>query len=453
MKRMKRTDFSAGDRVEIVTDNSTAVGIIMPNETEKVVVKLESGYNIGIDPDTIKSMTIIERYQSSSLKPSGAQEKTKGRKKGEKLTANKDLKNVALLHTGGTIASKVDYRTGGVVARFEPEEILGLFPELRDIISIDSRLIGNMWSEDIRFAHLQIIAKDVIKEVKRGVAGIIITIGTDFMAIIAAGLAFMLQNVPIPVILVGAQRSSDRGSSDAAVNLICAAEFIAQTEFKGVAICMHETQSDVSCFILHPCTTRKMHSSRRDAFRPINTSAIARINYENREIVWLQNKNEFAQRKEKFKPLLKMEEKVGLIKTHPNMFPEQFASYKGFKGLVIEGSGLGHAPTGVPNKEAKIHAKINAALQKLIASGTVVVMTTQTIYGAVQMQVYSRGRELVTSGVIPCKALSETAFVKLAWLLGNYPKEMKKPEKARELIERDFCHEMFYRVEDNTYLN
>ncbi len=449
--------ISPGDLVEVVTDTLRKKGTVMPNETEHLVIKLDSGYNIGIDRHKIRSIKIVEKYRSTAANTPV----TKGsdNKKKDGATKNKNLKNVALLHTGGTIASKVDYRTGGVVARFDPKEILELFPELKNIVAIDSRLIGNMWSEDMRFVHFQKIAQEIVKELKRGAQGIIVTHGTDFMAYTAAALAFMLQDIPVPVILVGAQRSSDRGSSDAAMNLICAAEFIAQTTFAGVALCMHETQNDVNCLILPATTTRKMHASRRDAFHAINTHAIARINYETKIITWLNDKEQKTESSEEkkntktFKAMIKMEEKVALIKTHPNMVPAQFKAFKGFKGLVIEGSGLGHAPTGVPDKDCTIHAKNLAEIKKLIKSGTVILMTTQTIYGAVQMHVYSKGIDLVAEGIIPCKSLPETALIKLAWLLANYPREMQNREKARTLVETNFCGEMFYRIEDHEFLN
>jgi glutamyl-tRNA(Gln) amidotransferase subunit D len=430
---------SSGDKIQIVLKDKTLEGTIMPNETDKLVIKLKNGYNIGIIKKNIKSIKILERHKVIK--------KEKEKSTNKVVAKNKKLPTISLLHTGGTIASKVDYRTGGVVARFEPEEILEMFPELRKICNIDSKLIGNMWSEDVRFANFINIAKEVIKEYKKGTKGIIITHGTDFLTYTGTALAFMLQNIDIPVILVGAQRSSDRGSSDAASNLVCAAEFIVQTEFQGVAICMHETQDDISCLILNPAKARKMHSSRRDAFRPINCSPIARINYETRDIKFFEKLNHT---KEKFNPLLKMEEKVGLIKAHPNMIPSQFSCFKGFKGLIIEGSGLGHAPISSQNKESKENEKVFAEIKKLIKSGTTILMTTQTIYGATQMNVYSKGRDLVKAGIIQSKCLPETALIKLAWLLGNYEKEMKKD--STNLIGKDFVGEMFYRIEDNTYL-
>ncbi len=418
----------AGDRVKVVTKDEAVEGVLMPSEGGKVVVKLESGYNIGIDKKKIKEIKVLEKYKKSE--PAKA-----------KVEAKKGLPTIAILHTGGTIASKIDYKTGGVVARFSPEELLELFPELKEIANIKSELIRNMFSDDLRFDHFSAIANAVEKEVKKGADGIIVSIGTDNLAVASAALAFILEKCPIPVILVGAQRSSDRGSSDAAANLICAANFIAKTDFAGVAVCMHENMSDNTCVILPACKTRKLHSSRRDAFKPVNDIPIAKVNYETKKIEFLK-KNYLKKSKElAVKP--KMEQKVGLLKITVNMFPEQFLAYKGYKGLIIEGTGLGHTPLHVVDESTKIHEKIKDAIKTLVDSGTVVVMTIQCLFGRVGMKVYSKGRDLQKLGVISGEdMLPETAFVKLAWLLGNYPKE-----KAKELIGNNLRGEISERTD------
>ncbi|MDP6547633.1 MAG: asparaginase domain-containing protein, partial [Candidatus Woesearchaeota archaeon] len=222
-----------GDRVKVVTSDEIKEGILMPNqETDSVVIKLDNGYNVGIDKKKVKEVKIIEKYKEKEAKS-----KTEIKKDSKKPT-------ITILHTGGTIASKVDYKSGAVYSSFNPEDLLEMFPELFKIANFDSKLIANMWSDDLRFKHFEIIAKAIEKEVKKGVDGIIIGMGTDNLAVASAALAFIIEETPIPILLVGAQRSSDRGSSDAAMNLICAAEFIAKTDFTGVAICMHENTGD-----------------------------------------------------------------------------------------------------------------------------------------------------------------------------------------------------------------
>lgn len=426
-----------GDKVKVITKDDAFEGILMPNEeTDAIVIKLDNGYNIGIDNNKINKIEVIEKY------------KTKKTLK-EKIKIDKSKPTISILHTGGTIASKVDYKTGAVYSSFKPEDLLEMFPELFEIANFNSELIANMWSDDLRFKHFELIAKSVEKEVKKGVDGIIIGIGTDNLAVASAALAFIIEETPIPILLVGAQRSSDRGSSDAAMNLICAAEFIAKTDFSGVAISMHEKMDDKTCAILPACKTRKLHSSRRDAFQPVNDTIIARINYENKKIEFI--KKDYIKKDKKRKLIIKpkMEEKVGLLKIAINMFPEQFEFFKGYKGLVIEGTGLGHTPGQVPNELCNIHKKIYPAIKKVIDSGCVVVMTTQCLFGKVQMHVYSKGVDLANLGVIPGEdMLPETAFIKLAWLLANYPKD-----KVKELIRQNLRGEINERILEEEFLS
>jgi len=368
-----------------------------------------------------------------------------------KMETEKDNKKptIAILHTGGTIASKVDYKTGGVIARFTPEEILEMFPELKEIANIKSKLIANMFSEDIRFKHYSLMCKAVEEEIKNNVDGIILTHGTDTIGYSAAALSFALENLNVPVILVGSQRSSDRGSSDAAMNLICAAKFISKTDFAGAAICMHENTSDDSCLIMPACKTRKLHTSRRDAFKVVNGKPIARVSYKTGKIEFLKKDYE---KKEKGRKLIvkdKFEEKVAILKTHPNMFPEQFEFYKSYEGLVIEGTGLGQAPVGTPNEISKIHAKNLEAIKKIIKNGCVVVMASQCIFGRVQMHVYSDAIDLANAGVIPGgDMLAETAFIKLAWLLGNY-----KKDEAKEMVGKNLRGELNERILADEFLD
>ena len=306
---------NSGDLVKIETKEETFEGVLMPEEKGVVVVKLRSGYNIGIDKSKIKKISITEKRKE--LKSTTLQ-----------LDQNKSLPKISILHTGGTIASKVDYETGGVISRFTPEEIISMFPELKNIAQLSSRLVRNMWSDDMRFAHYNILAKEIEKEVKSGADGIIITHGTDTLHYTGAALSFALENLPIPVILVGAQRSSDRASSDAGMNLICASEFIAKTDFAGVVLCMHDKTSDSKCAILPGVKCRKMHSSRRDAFKAINTTSIATVDSDSRKIDFLRTDYNKKDKNRKLQLKLFDEKlKVGLLKIHTNMYSSEFKSY------------------------------------------------------------------------------------------------------------------------------
>ena len=400
----------AGDTVKIITKKETVEGIFMPSSDPNIILlKLKTGYNIGFQKKDVTKITMVEKKKETKSIISA-------------ITKNKNLPAISILHTGGTIASKVDYRTGGVYAGFTAEDFLGMFPEMKEVANIRSIHVSNMMSEDMRFKHYQLIAKAIEKEISEGADGIIVGHGTDTLAITAAALAFMFENLPIPVMLVGSQRSSDRGSTDAAINLLCATKFMTKTNFKGIAICMHEQSSDTSCLVMPATKTRKMHTSRRDAFKVVNGLPLARVDATNGNIQWLQ---EYFPAEGKMSLRPKLEEKVAIIKTHINMSPIFFDALikEKFKGLILEGTGIGQAPMNIEENFPNYKA-----LQKFIKSGGIVVLTSQCIWGAVHSDIYSNCRRLKEIGVIFGKdMLTETAHVKLSWLLANYPrKEVEK---------------------------
>ena len=427
-----------GDYVKVKTAEEDIEGILMPEEKETVVLKLSTGYNIGINKKRVKEIIVLKEKKDVKIPA-------------PKIEQKEGLPKISILQIGGTIASKVDYVTGGVSAFFQPEEILSRFPEIKNIASISSRLISNMFSEDMRFAHYNIIAKEIEKEIKKGCAGVILPHGTDTMAHTAAALSFMLENLPVPVILVGAQRSSDRGSTDAALNVLSAALFIVtHKEFTDVAICMHETVDDKACLILPATKTRKMHSSRRDAFRAINTTPWARVDYNAKKVDFLRLG--FAKKTTKALTITNIKEnlKIGIAYSHPNFSSQELLCYEGYDGLIIMGTGLGHLPVDVVDEHTKEHGAVLEAARTLAKKGTIVAMATQAIFGKVDMNVYSSGRKQLEAGILGnyTDMTAETAFIKLAWLLSNYPKD-----KVRELYGKNLRGEISEKLEktDDTY--
>jgi glutamyl-tRNA(Gln) amidotransferase subunit D len=436
---LQKNRLSEGDFARVLCkDNSIIEGSIVPSSEKGILaLKLKNGYNAGVKIDEVSEIKKVPEGKSVGKPPL------------KEIKKDPKKPTITILHTGGTIASRVDYRTGAVFSSFNPEDLLSMFPELKEIANFEPRLLAKMWSDDLRFKHFGFIANEIKKEFEKKAEGVIIGMGTDNLAVASAALAFVLEKCPIPVIIVGAQRSSDRGSSDAAMNLICAAEFIAKTEFAGVAICMHYSSSDRKCAILPACKTKKLHSSRRDAFKPVNDSPIALVDYNSKSIEFL--KNDYT-RKDKTAEMLvkpKFEEKVAIFKIHINMFPEQFEFYEkqGYNGLVIEGTGLGHTPGHNPNEFTRIHEKFFPAIKKLADSGCVIVMTTNALFGRVNMNVYDKGIDLQKCGIISGEdMLAETAFIKLAWLLGNFPKS-----KVKELIGKNLRGEITERTEIDAF--
>jgi glutamyl-tRNA(Gln) amidotransferase subunit D len=471
---MTKTSYKQGHKYTILLkDNLSHEGVFVFENENFIYLKLSSGYNIGISKEKIESFKEIKQSKSTTM-PHETKQNDEAQNSGNG-EISKDTE-ILILHTGGTIASKVDYSTGAVNAKFTPAEMLEMFPELKNIAKIDSKLIRNMWSEDIRLAHYNIVAKEIEAALKiSSLKGIILTQGTDTLHYTASALSFMFESLPIPVVIVGAQRSSDRPSSDASLNLLSAAFFISKAhehEMNGVFICMHESNDDKSCLILPPQNIKKLHSSRRDAFKCINCSPLAKVNFEHKNIEMLAVKH-FHQEKskeeseekdnktsEQDKPaarkahheyklkLFNPDIKVGIIKSRPGIMAEELKIYEKFDGLILEGTGLGQFPIEQIDAESAQNKKIFDELKK-IASKKVVCMTTQTVFGRINMNVYSPARMLRGIGVLGhnLDMISETAYIKLAWLLSNY-----SPEEAKKLYTENLRGEITERSEKEEFL-
>ncbi len=367
------------------------------------VVKLDSGYNIGVTPDACSFVT---------RSPPSPQKKTD-------VPQNRSLSNLAIVSTGGTIASRIDYRTGSVTSQFDASDILIAIPELAEIANYRTIPLATILSENMTPAIWQDLARAVFDEIKGGAQGIIVTHGTDTMAYSAAALSFML-DTPVPIIFVGSQRSADRPSSDNAMNAICAAS-VATSGLGEVAVVMHATTNDDYCAIHRGTRVRKMHTSRRDAFRSLGVEPIGTVAYPSREVTLSPG----AVRRGTQKPALhdKIEPRCGLLQFYPGMSPDILKAYEGYAGLIIAGTGLGHTGT-----------VLIPQLRHLAESGTLLVMTSQCLNGRVCDRVYDTGRDLLAAGVLEGgDMLPEAALVKMMWVLGNE----KDTKKAAGLMQAD----------------
>jgi glutamyl-tRNA(Gln) amidotransferase subunit D len=412
LEAIKKAGCEVGDIIRIINEGKTYEGILIPRsesgDNNHIVVKLKSGYNIGV---RLTSSVKIEKI-GKGAKPSFAAPPLPQQKQ--------ELPKVVIMSTGGTIASRVDYRTGAVRSALSASDLYGVVPELADLAQVETQIVFSLYSENITQEHWTKIAQTVAEHVKQGVKGVIIAHGTDTMAYTAAALSFALQNLPVPVIVVGAQRSSDRPSSDAATNLIGAVKAAASGAFAEVVIAMHETIADTTIAFNRGTKVRKCHTSRRDTFKPVNASPIARAN--EKEIIMLTS--EYRKRDSTCELVLKpaFSDQVALVKFYPGLDPLVIDFYveKGFKGILLEGSGLGHV--------SKFCFK---AIQNAVSKGVVVALASQCIWGRVNMNVYDTGRDLLALGVIPAGDMfPETALVKLMWVLG----QTSDHEEAKKLF-------------------
>jgi len=398
--------YITGEILEIKKGTQTYKGVVMPSEfADKniVLLKLDNGYNIGIKitPDT-------------KIKKLGKE--TLGKFPEAKYTKDKKLPTISLITTGGTITSKVDYKTGAVHPLSKPEELLFNVPELSKIANVHIHSPFSVTSEDMTPKEWTKLAELVVKDLKKkDIAGVIVTHGTDTLHFTSAILSFMIPKINKPVALVGGQRSSDRGSFDGAMNLICAAHYCL-SDIAEVATVMHAKSSDSFCIACRGTKVRKMHTSERDTFRPINILPIAEV-YPTGTVNRIQKYNK-RDNNRKIVLKNKFEPKVALVKAYPGASPDIIDYYreKGYKGLVIEATGLGHVPTSTLNKKDSWLP----AIEKAIKSGMIICFAGQCLYGRLDPDVYRNARLMRDAGVIYLEdMLPETAFVKLGWALAN----------------------------------
>ena len=394
---LKKNQVIVGDSVKILTD-ITYSGIIMPryehSDDKHIVLKLNSGYNIGLEISKINKVEKIHT-DKKNVPTENKVEKIEG------------LPKILLLSTGGTIASKVDYRTGAVTPVLTAEELNSSVPELAKIANIDAEVLFSEYSENIMPEHWLKIAEKIKEFSESDYSGIIIAHGTDTMHYTSSFLSFALAGFPIPIVLVGSQRSSDRASSDAALNLIGATKFITENNTKGVYIVMHQDENDDTIACHFGTRVRKNHTSKRGAFQTIGDNP-AFIIAENK-IQKNMSKDYF--KKNEFQPKINLDTKVALVKYHPGFDPNLINQIieNGYKGIIFEGTGLGHIGKVMYENVKKAHEK-----------GVFLGMTSQCIDGRVRMTVYESGRDLLDLGIIPLEdMIPEVALVKAMWVIGN----------------------------------
>lgn len=441
---MINKNISAGDWVVVTTHaGDTFQGILMPRyasmDKKHVVLKLKSGYNLGILSDKVKS---IRKSENNLGTATSLVDAAKPRIQIEKDNLQ-SVHKIALIGTGGTIASKVDYRTGGVSAALSASEIYDAVPELRKYAYIEADFMFNEYSENLEPHHWTQIANRIGEKVRSGgYRGIVVSHGTDTMHYTAAALSFALRNLPIPVVLVGSQRSSDRPSSDAALNLIGATIFAIESPYTGVFVAMHGTTSDDIIFCHLGTRVRKNHTSRRDAFEsidrlPIATVINAEIKIESQFVkmdIPIRHNNydvSYSKKPENnFEVMSKFDPNVALIKYYPGIDPNliKYAVKTGCRAIVLEGTGLGH-----------VGRKLFPEIAKAIKSGVLIFMTSQCIWGRSNMKVYDTGRDLIELGVIPLEDMtSEVAVVKAMWAMANGRDNIE----AAKIMERNIANEI-----------
>lgn len=416
-----------GDNVRIelkrIGGQEVVEGLLIPRyhsgrEENYIVVKLKTGYNVGVRVDVATKVSVLGKGETPHFTRPALPHQKAG------------LPKVSIISTGGTIASKVDYRTGAVKPALDSEDLYSVVPELADLAKIDAKVLLSVFSENIGPQQWPKIAESAAEQVRAGADGVVIAHGTDTLGYTAAALSFALQDIPAPIVLVGSQRSSDRPSSDAATNLVAATAVAGQAPFAEVVVAMHDWVSDEKVAIHRGTKVRKCHTSRRDAFRSVNARPIAYYDLANRALQLNGEKYVERNRRSDWEVRSKFDPNVALIKSHPGLSVGMidWATATGYKGIVLEGTGLGH-----------VSDVLFPALERAVKNGIVVGMCSQCIWGRVHMNVYSTGRDLLKIGVLPLDdMLAETALVKMMWAFG----QEKDPEKVSKLMVTNIANEL-----------
>ncbi|MEO9277306.1 MAG: Glu-tRNA(Gln) amidotransferase subunit GatD [Nitrososphaera sp.] len=398
LNKLKEFNVEVGNEVIIHHTDYDYTGVLMPryehSDDSHIVIKLKSGYNIGLEVDKIKKIEIESKTLSTKdeviIQP----------------TINKDLPKILLISTGGTIASRIDYRTGAVKPALTAEELNASVPELSKIANIETEVLLSEYSENLLPEHWKMIAKKLDSYADSEYVGIIVAHGTDTMQYTASALAFSLSGFPKPVALVGSQRSSDRPSSDAALNLIAATNFLVKERVTGFFVVMHNTSSDDEIACHWATRVRKNHTSKRNAFQTVGDTPAYIVKGES-----ITRNKIFNPEQKPYTPRINFDTNAMLLKYYPGMKPEiiDHLVRSGYKAIILEGTGLGHV--------GKI---MYEPLQTAIKNGIFVGMTSQCIDGMVRMTVYESGRDLLNIGVVPLgNMIPETALVKTMWALAN----------------------------------
>ena len=421
-KKLGDAGAEEGCTLSIETSGKSYKGVLMPHHEfsgeDIVILKVKSGYNIGIRIDESAEIEVVSK-PVERVKPESAEETKEG------------LKTIVLIGTGGTIASYVDYRTGAVHPALSTSDMINAVPEIKEVANLKAKVLFSIFSENMTVPHWQKLAEAIAEELDGGADAVIVPHGTDTMGYTASAESFMLGEVSKPVVFVGAQRSSDRPSSDASCNLMAAAKFCVEGGRAGVFVVMHDGPGDDS-FAVH-CGTRvrKMHTSRRDAFKSINVPPVAHVDKDGKIVF---NTPGRAVSDAKVEARSAMCTDVVLLQFYPGMDPALFHDVvMKSKGVVIAGSGLGH-----------VNSNMVPLIKEATDAGIIVVVTSQCLNGRTNLNVYNTGRDMLAAGAITVwDMLPETAYTKLMWALAN----TSSVEAAKVVMQTPLAGEMSDRRE------
>lgn len=293
------------------------------------------------------------------------------------------MKKVLLVATGGTIASAMTEK--GLSPKIDADELLAFVPEYKKICHVDCVQPFSVDSTNMSPEHwLEIVS--LVEEKYNEYDGFVVTHGTDTLAYTAAALSCLIENPEKPIVITGSQRPIGDEDTDAKKNILDALRF-ASSEHHGVCVVFAGR-------IIDGFNAKKIKTKSDDAFRSINAPEITAAKKHGKNVKFYHN----------------LCKDVFLIKLIPGMDAAVFDFAKKFKGVVIEGYGMGGIPDAYLDK-----------VVELTASGTVVALTTQVMYEGCDLSVYEVGRQIKDKhSIIETGPLTaEAVTAKLMFVLGQ----------------------------------
>ena len=327
-------------------------------------------------------------------------------------------KRILIINTGGTLSS-VNSEHGlspGLSSREILDELRmvskNLELETEDFCSLDS---ANIFPED--WAALAV----KIGQVYKNYEGIVIIHGTDTLAYTASMLSFMLQNIPVPVVITGSQLSISHPVADAMENCRCAIH-MAASGYPGVFAAFNRK-------VMLGCRTSKIRSMSFDAFDSANYPNVAEIS-----ALGLHIKKELLpEKKGVFRVQPDYSDKVFLLKLYPGIEPSilTLLQEQGYRGVYIEGFGLGGMPF--------LKHDFASAVRKAVENGMTVLAGSQCPYEGSNLSVYETGLLALKNGVLQAYDMTaEAAVTKLMWVLG----QTDQAEEIRDYFQTNLVREV-----------